>query len=201
MAHFKYDADEIIMLCRMGAMPYMKNIKIDFSEPMIVSGELRRNATIYQAYDSVLSILKANASGLSLLSSYGDTIEDIMKKIRKSDRYKITKQEPKLYLRINNINDIKTMNEQQKRALINNMKGKTTNIKAVPKSKSKRAKCQLCGKQIDTAKAYCIIKGPKKEYYCSEEEYHGGMKYVERRRATENRILSYIKEIIKNRFE
>ena len=44
-----------------------------------------------------------------------------MKKIRKSDRYKITKQEPKLYLRINSINDIKTMNEQQKRALINNI--------------------------------------------------------------------------------
>jgi hypothetical protein len=121
MAHFKYDADEIIMLCRMGAMPFMKNIKIDFSEPMIVSGELRKNATIYQAYDSVLSILKANASSLTLLSSYGNTIEDVMKKIRKSDRYKITKKEPKLYLRINSINDIKTMNEQQKRALINNI--------------------------------------------------------------------------------
>ena len=34
-----------------------------------------------------------------------------------------------------------------------------------------RAKCRICGEQLDTKTAYLVIAKGKKAYYCSEEEY------------------------------
>jgi YHS domain-containing protein len=34
-----------------------------------------------------------------------------------------------------------------------------------------RAKCRICGEQLDTKTAYLVITNGKKAYYCSEEEY------------------------------
>lgn len=117
---FKSVEDEIKMYAKIGAMPYMKNIKT--TDEIVVSGTLRKNATIQLAYSSVLSTLQGASASLSLLGSYGDVITDIFKKIRKSSRFrKGDKTEPKLYLRINSINEIKYMTEKQKKALINNV--------------------------------------------------------------------------------
>jgi hypothetical protein len=44
-----------------------------------------------------------------------------MQKIYRSDRYKLDNAEPKLYLRINSLNEIKFMNKQQKEALLKNV--------------------------------------------------------------------------------
>ena len=118
---FKYDIDEIIMYCRIGGMPYMKNIEFSFPNELIMTGELRKHATIQQAYDGVLSTLKGASGSLTLLGSYRNEIQDVMRNIRKSDRYKIDKSEPKLYLRITSLNEIKYMNNKQKQALINNI--------------------------------------------------------------------------------
>ena len=118
---FKYDIDEIIMYCRIGGMPYMKNIGFSFPNELIMTGELRKHATIQQAYDGVLSTLKGASGSLTLLGSYRNEIQDVMRNIRKSDRYKIDKSEPKLYLRITSLNEIKYMNDKQKQALINNI--------------------------------------------------------------------------------
>ena len=118
---FKYDIDEIIMYCRIGGMPYMKNIEFSFPNELIMTGELRKHATIQQAYDGVLSTLKGASGSLTLLGSYRKEIQDVMRNIRKSDRYKIDKSEPKLYLRITSLNEIKYMNDKQKQALINNI--------------------------------------------------------------------------------
>lgn len=118
---FKYDIDEIIMYCKIGGMPYMKNIEFSFPNELIMTGELRKHATIQQAYDGVLSTLKGASGSLTLLGSYRKEIQDVMRNIRKSDRYKIDKSEPKLYLRITSLNEIKYMNDKQKQALINNI--------------------------------------------------------------------------------
>ena len=113
---------ELVDTCKRGAMPYMKNIHIeDGILALGVFGELRKHATIQQAYEGVLDAVKSYSSSLSLLGSYGDTIEETMDKIYKSDRYKIDKTEPKLYLRITSLNEIKYMNDKQKQALINNI--------------------------------------------------------------------------------
>lgn len=117
---FKSIEDEIKMYCKIGALPYMKNIHIN--NEIVVSGTLRKNATIQLAYGSVLSTLQGASASLSLLGSYGDVITNIFKKTRKSMRYKLgDKTEPKLYLRITSINEIKNMSEKQKKALINNV--------------------------------------------------------------------------------
>ena len=118
---FKYDIDEIIMYCRIGGMPYMKNIGFSFPNELIMTGELRKHATIQQAYDGVLSTLKGASGSLTLLGSYRNEIQDVMRNIHKSDRYKIDKSEPKLYLRITSLEEIKYMNDKQKQALINNI--------------------------------------------------------------------------------
>jgi hypothetical protein len=109
------------MYCRIGGMPYMKNIGFSFPNELIMTGELRKHATIQQAYDGVLSTLKGASGSLTLLGSYRNEIQDVMRNIRKSDRYKIDKSEPKLYLRIASLNEIKYMNDKQKQALINNI--------------------------------------------------------------------------------
>ena len=111
---------EIMMYSKLGALPYMKNIKV--TNEIVVSGTLRKHATIQQAYEGVLSNLKGASASLSLLGSYADTITDIFKKIRKSDRYKMGDlTEPKLYLRINSLEEIKFMNRKQKEALLKNV--------------------------------------------------------------------------------
>lgn len=117
---FKNIEQEIMMYAKIGAMPYMKNVKV--SNEIVVSGELRKHATIQLAYDSVLNTLRGASASLSLLGSYGSEITDVLRKIHNNMQFKIgNKTEPLLYLRINSLNEIKYMNEQQKKALIKNV--------------------------------------------------------------------------------
>jgi len=117
---------DIYNYARMGAMPYMKNITMEYggqfgANHLGVKGELRKHATIYDAYNGVLETLKSFSGCIGLIQSYGDTITDVMQKIYRSDRYKLDNAEPKLYLRINSLNEIKFMNKQQKEALLKNV--------------------------------------------------------------------------------
>lgn len=123
---FNYLFDEIVMYARIGAMPYMSNVKITRSttsnDGFYVDGKLRKNATLQLAYDSVLSTLQGASGSLTLLGSYGDTIEGMMREIRKTSKYRMgDKSEPKLWLRINSLQEIKSMNKQQKDALLKNI--------------------------------------------------------------------------------
>lgn len=119
--------DEILMYAKIGAMPYMKNITMgwDYSvggDAFYVKGEIRKYSTLQNAYEGVLTTLQNASSSISLLASYGDTITDVFKKIRKSDRYRFgDKTEPKLYLRINSLDEIKFMTKEKKDALIKNV--------------------------------------------------------------------------------
>lgn len=119
---FNY-VDEIITITKIGAMPYMKKPTISMSADGIVcSGEIRKNSTIQQAYEGVLYALQANATSIGFIGSYNTEITDVMKKIRRSDRYKNGDlSEPKLYLRINSLNEIKYMTQKEKEALLKNV--------------------------------------------------------------------------------
>ena len=55
------------------------------------------------------------------------------------------------------------------------------------------ARCVLCGKLIDREAAYAEVKAGKRRYYCSKEEFDGGIEYVERRRKYEDTIENAIK--------
>ena len=115
---------EIMKYTKIGATPYMKNIKMtnEVHINVVASGTLRKHATLQQAYESVLSILQGASSSLSLLGSYGDVITDVFKKMRKDMDFRLgRKQEPKLYLRITSLNEIKNMNKQQKDAFLKNV--------------------------------------------------------------------------------
>lgn len=118
--------DEILMYAKMGAMPHMKNITMgwDYSvggEAFYVKGEIRKHATIQTAYEGVLTTLRNASGSISLLASYGDTIVDVMKKIRKSNEFKANGYEPKLYLRITSLEEIKSMGNREREALLKNI--------------------------------------------------------------------------------
>ena len=64
------------------------------------------------------------------------------------------------------------------------------------------ARCVLCGKLIDREVAYAEIKAGKRRYYCSKEEFDGGIEYVEERKKYEDAIENAIKNIMsKNAFD
>lgn len=58
------------------------------------------------------------------------------------------------------------------------------------------ARCVLCGKLIDREFAYAEIKAGKRRYYCSKEEFDGGIEYIEERKKYENTIENAIKNIM-----
>lgn len=62
--------------------------------------------------------------------------------------------------------------------------------------KARTARCSLCGRMIDSTKAFCVIKGPKKFFYCSKKEYEGGQAYVEKREKYESEIVDSVKAIV-----
>lgn len=57
-------------------------------------------------------------------------------------------------------------------------------------------RCSLCGKYINTMDAFCVVKGPKRFYYCSREEYEGGEEYIAKREWREKRIAENVRYII-----
>lgn len=64
------------------------------------------------------------------------------------------------------------------------------------------ARCVLCGKLIDREAAYAEVKAGKRKYYCSKEEFDGGIEYVEKRKKYEDAIENAIKGIMsKNAFD
>lgn len=70
------------------------------------------------------------------------------------------------------------------------------NIPPSAASSSKTVRCKLCGRTIKLDLAYCIVNGPRKDYYCSREEYEGGEKYVEKRNKYEYGTINLIKNIL-----
>lgn len=56
-------------------------------------------------------------------------------------------------------------------------------------------KCKFCGRQIDKKDAYMVIKGPKKEFYCSKEEYENGEAWAKKNANKENAIREIVKFI------
>lgn len=118
---FKIMEEQAINFAKQGARISMSNVKASGTlDNIVVSGRLRKHATIYEAYENVLSILKANKGSLTLLGSYRDVLTNTFQKIQDKSKYSHYK-EPKLYLRINSLNEIKYMNKQQKDAFINNI--------------------------------------------------------------------------------
>lgn len=67
--------------------------------------------------------------------------------------------------------------------------------------KIRYVKCNLCGRQINSATAYLQIKGPNKKYYCSKEEFEGGAAYLALRDKYENDIKDLVKFIINKDIE
>jgi hypothetical protein len=72
----------------------------------------------------------------------------------------------------------------------NRMWSKTTN------NKPQTVRCNGCGRAIEKDKAYCVIKGPQKLYYCSKEEYEGGEEYIAKRNEYEEGTLRAVKNIV-----
>ena len=65
----------------------------------------------------------------------------------------------------------------------------TQQNKVAPQSKSVRIiNCTMCGRPLSIEKAYCLIAGPVKKYYCNKEEYEGGAAYLALRDKYENGI-------------
>lgn len=60
----------------------------------------------------------------------------------------------------------------------------------------KTIRCDGCGRLIEKDKAYCVIKGPKKTYYCSQEEYDGGAEYIAKRNEFEKGIIDAVRRIV-----
>ena len=63
-------------------------------------------------------------------------------------------------------------------------------------SAPKMITCSACGRAIEQNAAYCVIKGPKKLYYCSKEECDGGTAYVLERKKKEAKLTEIVKEIV-----
>lgn len=61
--------------------------------------------------------------------------------------------------------------------------------------------CSLCGRPVAYEKAYCVINGPTKKYYCSKEEFDGGASYLALRDKYENGIKDFVKFIINSDVE
>lgn len=57
-------------------------------------------------------------------------------------------------------------------------------------------RCSGCGRLIESEKAYCLVKGPKKTYYCCREEYEGGDEYRAKRDKFEDGTIKALKRII-----
>ena len=58
------------------------------------------------------------------------------------------------------------------------------------------ARCVLCGKLIDRETAYVEIRAGKRKYYCSKEEFDGGVEYVETRKKYEAAIEKAVKDMM-----
>lgn len=63
-------------------------------------------------------------------------------------------------------------------------------------SKKTTVRCSLCGKPLDQKTAFCVIKGPKRMYFCSKQEYEGGATYVAKKQEYENKILKMVLYIV-----
>lgn len=62
--------------------------------------------------------------------------------------------------------------------------------------KPQTVRCNGCGRSIEKDGAYCVIKGPKRLYYCSKEEYEGGKEYIEERNKYEEGTIRAVKDIV-----
>lgn len=57
-------------------------------------------------------------------------------------------------------------------------------------------KCKICGKILNTKTAYMIARGNNKSYYCSKEEYDLGVEAFNKKKESEEKLRSLLKEII-----
>ena len=73
---------------------------------------------------------------------------------------------------------------------------KTSNTPSVTETSKKMVRCALCGRAIAFDVAYCVVEGPRKTFYCSREEYEGGMEYVAKRLKYENGIEDLVRQIL-----
>ena len=61
----------------------------------------------------------------------------------------------------------------------------------------RKAKCKICGKEIDTATAFFVMTGNKvqrKNYYCSEEEYNQAQEAKKQKKQQENKMRNKFME-------
>lgn len=58
------------------------------------------------------------------------------------------------------------------------------------------ARCVLCGKLIERDAAYAVVKAGKRKYYCSKEEFDGGIEYVEKRKEYEDETERAVKKLM-----
>jgi len=97
----------------MGARNSMKSIHSNTADDTItISGKLKSNYTIYNTYDDVLRTLQMNAYMMTMMGNNGKVIAKALQQTKINAKY--LGYEPKLYLKINNLEEIKLMDRMQK---------------------------------------------------------------------------------------
>lgn len=97
----------------MGARNSMKTIHSNTSDDtIIISGKLKSNYTIHNTYDDVLRTLQMNAYMMSMVGNNGNVIAKALQQTKINAKY--LGYEPKLYLTINSLDEIKSMDRMQK---------------------------------------------------------------------------------------
>lgn len=97
----------------MSARNSMKTIHSNTTDDTItISGKLKSNYTIYNTYDDVLRTLQMNAYMMTMMGNNGNVIAKALQQTKINAKY--LGYEPKLYLTINSLEEIKSMDRMQK---------------------------------------------------------------------------------------
>ena len=105
---------------RLGASPFYDKVKVVGQNEIIVSGKLKRNSTIQEAYDSVLRALQTNAYNLSFTTQNGNIIRSMLDKTINGKKFR-NGYMPKLYLKINSLEEIKSLDRMERAKLMKNV--------------------------------------------------------------------------------
>ena len=105
---------------RLGASPFYDKVKVVGQNEIIVSGKLKRNSTIQEAYDSVLRALQTNAYNLSFTTQNSNIIRSMLDKTINGKKFR-NGYMPKLYLKINSLEEIKSLDRMERAKLMKNV--------------------------------------------------------------------------------